>query len=1858
MEKYQDILRDQTGRNFAKKGVNTSLMMFPVRLETKIMQHDYSTIAEPENSLQAFQSLANVLNEYHKPCDDVSFVNVKKAIAKMKTDVEMIDMMYREDKAVLLELTQNLYNAFHTVELQDAFMPVITSLKDVTCVSTISDKASVAFLDKMEKITRMFVETVTRPDYNGWSRKINHNYYSQQAKYTKALNHFRKVYEFLKNIDNEVYRIPQGMVYKEQLARYNSLVEKWNKLLNSNIAGQNDANILLWRYNCAEITAPNGSPAYINSVNAHSALVKFVKEKLFPEILQFQRSKWNKIFQYLETNLGTKASSSDKPYQRYSILATRLLTLEILLAKYRYNKDYDYRKNLRKDFYKKLDSTKFLISHVYCNFYAEQNLLCKINKTIINHYKELVNSSKECNLELNIESCKVIHKCSFLSKEAKKSLCVRIYPDVVAMTETVKQINRAEYLVGKSFWLKYIFNNNRKLAKDSTEIENYNHSLWLSICDLYPAHRSAFILKQTFPKENYNVMCRKAKQFNDNKLSEDEFVKEIDQNFVNSFPTTYVDNEEKLFTIPTTSLLPDRFVLRAEVNINKSKKCTMVHYGHRLPAELQIGLDLNNLEDSTVVKSGTDNQKQLYLNGSLSWMTDYDLAEKMGMAISLPLEEMRYERSDTKTDRINARERLKRLYKLRKMYGNSKNTKIKQDIERKIEMFQKRREIKSSIRLRSFDFSSIYVYGINEASADECSKILHDLMCGHLYSDYPMDIISFETPSNILDDKDTEFVFDSSEGKQRERFKYQVHNCVYPHKPEPNNDLDILDRLCCFKESVLGNLDDPKSAGSAEIQLCRKVNELMIDYLAQKGNPLIKAIKKNNDIYSFVANDVLPRGPFPMLRISDQPYGILPICDFRNLKVRRSIGIVKKFLLALTTHWNKIVDNNNVKCYGKDNGDATTVTTRDYLDILNSTPRSSAFYERALIKNENVLNAEFFRGEENSRQIEELFAIANDLGLVKSKEELKSIIPNYDYIPIIDLLTETDKDGNAIENSVTKLVDGLRIDNIVSYLKNKIEDENNKNIKGIQLSTDSKVLKNQVIEFFDLFNYRLDAWFMGMLNNKLRERMENNTHKVAIGSFGWLFNLRENELTNENTNEYILAPSVNHAITGAVLRSSYNNSLKNGDQNYDMSVNLSSERVRSAIRIIEGIQNGLSLGNILGADLERFIHEAYKMPYKGHQLEMDVCIYPMRQNYPLVDMKSNNDISVINGSALLEDYRKEKNYAISMARGNNDKLQIYLRNWIKRRGFFPDQIDVELKYDYLLELIDQVDDEYDALTDVVLSESVYKLVIGNREASDALAQALNEMRNIPMPDVVNIPITSAQIDNYTMVMLDVDVVRNSNMTNILAETEPKVDAWIEQMLGSMNNIFVSFKEKNDDDETVYSPSVSLGELGISASEFVYLSADNAAFTKFIELQRWMKGYDYASVVEDVLATDCLDSHSLSEMQVAADEVRSLLLSAHALRNEEMVKSTGMPDHSVVDNMSGAYYKLEGYIKRMLDEIAKILNEQMAIQNPQTSNYDITVLPDDITLKAIALLIDSYRIGQVTALNEIEPDLVIGNRKMVEDIKAWKEIVNKQHSLFKSLQSVYDDFCQKLSSVQKTIAAATVPDYTVFTTAIQTLLVNGFKVVATFQPDEYVPLINLAAQACGNYFKNIDRIGLETLVGDLAQVEKPIMNLHKIRMFQKINDLDVAPIVPMQIVSENSEVVGDEWLGAEVSSENAVTDAFTYIVMNPDRIVKATESGKPKLAGLVFDHFVDRIPYRAQSAAVSFAYDQPDAEAPQTILLAVSTKDGKKSQWNEDMLVNSLKSAVHMIKTRTVTPDLISRDSWTSGVFPLLEYKEY
>ena len=115
-----------------------------------------------------------------------------------------------------------------------------------------------------------------------------------------------------------------------------------------------------------------------------------------------------------------------------------------------------------------------------------------------------------------------------------------------------------------------------------------------------------------------------------------------------------------------------------------------------------------------------------------------------------------------------------------------------------------------------------------------------------------------------------------------------------------------------------------------------------------------------------------------------------------------------------------------------------------------------------------------------------------------------------------------------------------------------------------------------------------------------------------------------------------------------------------------------------------------------------------------------------------------------------------------------------------------------------------------------------------------------------------------------------------------------------------------------------------------------------------------------------------------------------------------------------------------------------------------------------------------------------------------------------------------------------------------------------------------------------------------------------------------------------------------------------------MVMNPGTMAESMMmEDEPKMAGIVVDHWIERIPYQNQTAAVAFNYDQPDAEAPQTLLLAVSSYANEKNWkcWSDRMMLNTMKSAIHMAKCRAVNPEMISNQRWLSGIFPLMEYKD-
>lgn len=1649
MNNSQNALRNENSHKMALRGVQTSFLMFPVRLETKFREKTVNDIYEPDRAYYCFCALWAVLRLLKNSPEE-------KILAKtetLKEEIEGLDLIYKEDKALLRDLLTRTGEALRSEKLREAWAPLSRLLEDVSTSPSVIDNRVSIFLNKLEKYTRLLENTVNNIPYNG-VRRFTTDCYSKTVMLRTGLRHFRKILSYLRSIKEEIAALP-AIADKAQTDRFNRCLDRIEALKDKD---------LFYSYNHV-LMAMHRSPYIKNESSLNKAffsLKDFIKGTMTPFLRSIDYSSLRKDFNTRRRTLGKK----DRKFSRYTVLASSLMHL--YLQGYVCGRDIDRPAASRR--------IAALCRNSRFNYRCEKKWTAGLLEAISSRVGLDI---PKAYLDENDSLIKNSHM-GYMVRQ--KSLCVRIYPDTASLAQMVRPLTEDEFELGRQFWTRY---------GEATD-QKSRDALWLGMCDLMKAHRAAYVLKQSHAHSSF-----------------EEIRQAVD--------------EDRIFTVPMTELMPDRFALIANLKLSAGKTRTIWHYGHRLPSRLQVGLDLNEL-DGAVDEAGSRQSGQLLLNGSLRWMTDYDEAERMGMAVTLPLKAVQKGRRGS---------------------------------------------------IRKFEFESVFVYGILDNNEDQCEEKLRNLISNQLYSESSFSILDADTPTNILTDEDENHLFDSSDAAQADRFKVQPELCLHPFESAEETDAQILEKLFRLNDGLISGFDSPQQ----DILLMRKVNRILLEALSPVSN-LINFINGNEKLKDYFVNDVLPRGAFPFFRIGDQPYGVLPACDFKYLCQRRQSWVlsgVKRVLTMLTRHWNAIVSSEKV---AYDGDESRQMTDRDYLNILSCTPSSTTIWKRKMVKS-SIVNPEYFRGMKKNGQLMDIVTALFEKDRHTRQEEdlILSIFPEFETVPLL-----VDKDDDMAD-SVVMGRENAEFPRLLARLRNEIPESE---------ASDEK-LRNCIVEFHDLFSYRIDAWLMGLLNNSIRQKIDNGEHRIVLGCYGWVFNLKESPLTEDRTNEYILAPSINHALTGAVLRSSYNNSCKNGDRDYDMSVNLSSERVRSALRIIEGIRNGLSLGSILGCDLERLIHEAYK---SDARCELDSCIYPLRTSFPLVTQNKGTEgvdsISVLNGASLLKLWRNAPNK----------------RTWLESLELFSGS-NRDIRYDALSRIIDRVDDEYDALTDVVLSESIYKLAQGNREAVDALRQAMDQMKHIPDPEIVNIPVASAQIDGHMVIALNTEAV--SDGPGLFAKVEPKVDEWICRTIASPEEIGVAFGIPSPSG-TILSCS-TLGELGVSASELVYLSADRKTFEQFLKASYCLKDGVYPEFVSSAGNA----AFTLEEVLLPASHMRELLEKSRILRNDDLVKETGHSCHASYDTLEAEYYKVHEELSRLSSRINAILEKQDAPSG------------NALLREAFELMTECFRTGQMTAL-DCEESRIISH-----------------------LDTLNANMLKKIAEAEDMIAKSSEKDDKAYGEAIRHMLVPYFLTVPSFRPDSNVDTGELLDQCSGNRYSNIGPLDLEHYLTEMSAVEEPMMHIHQLRMFGKCNDREIPRLAAVQFPVVKGSDGHKEWLAMEVSDESLVRDAFTYVVMNPENFKAPQAKDGLRIAGIVADHWIERIPYSEQTAAVTFNYDQPDAEAPQSLLLAVSTKHSHR--WSEKMMINTMKSAIHMVKCRTVTPELLGKKSWTSGIFPLIEYKD-
>ena len=393
-------------------------------------------------------------------------------------------------------------------------------------------------------------------------------------------------------------------------------------------------------------------------------------------------------------------------------------------------------------------------------------------------------------------------------------------------------------------------------------------------------------------------------------------------------------------------------------------------------------------------------------------------------------------------------------------------------------------------------------------------------------------------------------------------------------------------------------------------------------------------------------------------------------------------------------------------------------------------------------------------------------------------------------------------------------------------------------------------LERLFADHVDACSYRLDAWLQGLLNMQITgmRRLRDGSGEaprqgVYLGGYAWLEEVRpENKVLTEkvlddpqlarafagpspimvdSANEgYVHAPSLNHAVTAAVLRNGYISNVTPQNPGA-LNINLSSSRVRDALSVIEGIRSGQSLASLLGYRFERGLHDDHE------QAEVDKHILRLRREFPLrtdhlnstkppegVSIEAIEANNVLDGVAFVEHMQTTKQFTYPFGRARLPQ-PIPANEAAAINGEAAKLIQLN-----------------DAVSDLILAEGVHQAVLGNYDRVASTYDAFGHAGFPPEPEVVRTPLNGIGLTHRVALHLDAGassvaspIPTVAHMTP-RAQAEPSLNAWIASMLPPLDRIGCVAGFTDATTVAVATRQVTLDQLGLQPTDLLLLVGDD------------------------------------------------------------------------------------------------------------------------------------------------------------------------------------------------------------------------------------------------------------------------------------------------------------------------------------------------------------------------------------------------------------------------------------------------
>ncbi|MBK5221269.1 MAG: hypothetical protein JJE52_00010 [Acidimicrobiia bacterium] len=730
-------------------------------------------------------------------------------------------------------------------------------------------------------------------------------------------------------------------------------------------------------------------------------------------------------------------------------------------------------------------------------------------------------------------------------------------------------------------------------------------------------------------------------------------------------------------------------------------------------------------------------------------------------------------------------------------------------------------------------------------------------------------------------------------------------------------------------------------------------------------------------------------------------------------------------------------------------------------------------------------------------------------------------------------------------------------------------------------------LHRTTADALDALSHRFDSWATSLATRRLDTLRRTAPTGVHIGAFGWVEGLGKR--ASPASQGYVHGPSIAHATTAAILRSGHlARSEGAGDA---LAIDLSSRRTRDALKLLDGLRAGQSLGALLGYRFERRLRD------RG--AEYARYILPTRQRHPLAEGSNGRagtePVEAIAASNVVDGLRLAELDAAARAA------------LLDQVGAAPGHragITAEL---------DALADAVDAIGDLMVSESVFQAVVGNTDRAAAALDALDRQTAIPDVSVARTPRTGTGLSHRLLVSLDRDRPPTTwnGLVDHRSRAEPRVSAWVARLLGDPAAFRLAADVVDAEGGVLETVTVTLRDLRMSALSVVLSAAHGSQEVSQLEerLARVLAAAATNPAAAGLRAHEGTPigappgSVGLAELMVACRRIADLLSSARPAIGRDLVPGTD-PVVAPVDAVE---------LGRRADALRDVL---AAVAATDPDSPALTVAAIDKVLRSAADLGMRGAHPQSADRDILRVQLAEVVEQAAAHLAQLDAIATRAATAHGPTPSAEAQAALHTERIQHVLG----PDFPVvprmvMPPALASMLTASATDPALLSGEPLAPTEWLMRHS-------MVRPSVERLWAVLTDAER------------RGAEVDATQLAVAQVPHRP----GERWIGLPASSPATQPMATTSLLFH-----RAGDSGDPTttianpMAALLVDQWHERVPNPVETTGLAFNFDRPGARRPQSIVLAVPP-EADAAHWTVDALVDTVREAIDLTRIRTVDLD--------------------